>query len=195
MKKLISILLTLALLISAVSVGAATLDNGSGDLSAEETGLMTRLEILSSDDMFSYGKNFEIPRAAFIRIADRIVKAQSADGAELPFWDVNSGNEYYSDIAAAYSFGLIDGGVGDSFRPYDIITYNEAIKIVSVMLGYKAFAAVNGCGRRTKADLQAGGKTAVRLAYRGNAGAVGVRRHGFIYHGQEQHYFKTVLRY
>ena len=68
MKKLISILLTLALLMSAVSVGAATLDNGSGDLSAEETGLMTRLEILSSDDMFSYGKNFEIPRAAFIRI-------------------------------------------------------------------------------------------------------------------------------
>lgn len=144
MKKLISILLTLSLLMSAVSVGAATLDNGSGDLSAEETGLMTRLEILSSDDMFSYGKNFEIPRAAFIRIADRIVKAQSADSAELPFWDVNSGNEYYSDIAAAYSFGLIDGGVGDSFRPYDIITYNEAIKIVSVMLGYKAFAAVNG---------------------------------------------------
>lgn len=144
MKKIISTLLALTMVFSILPVGAATVTSSDDGLSAEETGIMTKLGILSNDDLFSYNKNFEITRAGFVQIADRIVKAEGMGTGSAPFWDVEKTNEYYNDIDAAYSFGLIDGGVGDDFRPYDIITYNEAVKIASVMLGYKAYANLNG---------------------------------------------------
>ena len=144
MKKIILILLAFTLAFSAMPGSTATIKEANDDSSAEETGLMTTLGFLTDDDMFSYNKDFEISRAAFVKIANRIAKAEGMGTGTAPFWDVNAGSEYYSDIDDAYAAGLIDGGIGDSFRPYDIITYNEAIKITGVMLGYKAYALISG---------------------------------------------------
>lgn len=144
MKKLISFILAAMLIFSVLPVGAATFTDSNADNSEEKIGLMTKLGILDADDVFSYNKGFEISRAAFLRIANRITKTSDLTAGTLPYWDVDDSNEYYKDIEAAYSFGLIDGGVGDSFRPYDIITYSEGAKIAAVMLGYKNYANLNG---------------------------------------------------
>ena len=144
MKKLISFILAAMLIFSVLPVGAATFTDSNADNSEEKIGLMTKLGIIDADDDFSYNKGFEISRAAFLRIANRITKTSDLTAGTLPYWDVDESNEYYKDIEAAYSFGLIDGGVGDSFRPYDIITYSEGAKIAAVMLGYKNYANLNG---------------------------------------------------
>lgn len=112
MKKLISFILAAMLIFSVLPVGAATFTDSNADNSEEKIGLMTKLGIIDADDVFSYNKGFEISRAAFLRIANRITKTSDLTAGTLPYWDVDESNEYYKDIEAAYSFGLIDGGVG-----------------------------------------------------------------------------------
>ena len=143
MKKIISLILILIMALSAVPAIADETSDIT-ELSVEEIGIMSTLGILNSEEINLYNKGFDISRAAFVRIINRACNSSVLSETELPFWDVNADNEYYGDIALAYSYGIIDGGKGDAFRPYDIITYSEAVKMVGVMLGYKSYAQAAG---------------------------------------------------
>lgn len=145
MKRIVSIFLMTAMIICSFGIcchGAG--ETVSDDMTAEETGLLTTLNLLSEEDLNFYNKDFAITRAAFVRIVNRVMKIAVAAADEIPFWDIQSDNEYFGDIAAAYEAGLIDGEKGDRFRPYDTITYSEAVKIVGVGMGYKKYADAKG---------------------------------------------------
>ena len=110
----------------------------------EELNLLAILEISDSEFNEAFDFEKEMSRAEFLRLVNRTNKLMNAAADELPYWDVDKSNKYYNDIAVGLNSRIIDGTTGDRFRPYSNITYAEAVKMISVPLGYKNYAEAKG---------------------------------------------------
>ena len=77
-----------------------------------------------------------ITRAEFINIINSVYKFNN-NNARRSFSDVSTDSWYYNDICAAVNAGYIDGYEDGTFRPNQVITREEAAKIVVKMTGVK----------------------------------------------------------
>ena len=133
-KSLLSIVLILSMCIG--TVGAAGLT--TNDLSEMEfttdlyTGvsMLMGLGILKDTDTFPANLGEGISRAHFLEFVMRFAMdgTYGTNTADLPFTDVSKSASYYGELAAAVGQGVIMEST--HFRPYDYITYEEALTVV-----------------------------------------------------------------
>ena len=83
----------------------------------------------------TFRPNNSITRAEFVKIVNRTFGF--TEKATEGFKDVASNKWYYDDILIAKKAGYIDGYDDNTFRPDNLITREEASKIIAMVKGYK----------------------------------------------------------
>lgn len=107
---------------------------------ADSFGLMKGYE----DGTFKPDNN--MTRAEFVSALMRaaIIVNSDVQPTEINFSDVDKSYWAYDDIAKAVSIGFINGYDDGTFHPMDNVTYEQAIKMIFDVLGYKSVAELYG---------------------------------------------------
>lgn len=144
MKKIVSLLIVLTMLIGILPAFAAANTYDDQRL-ANEQKVLKALGLMSADSYGVLDNSQEITRVEFASTVGKIVDINPTISAD---------STYYADVAAdswaAHTLNtLVDMGVlsvpeDKIFRPNDVITYNEAVKIFVSLLGYSDYALRNG---------------------------------------------------
>jgi len=138
MKKFISIFLALTLVLgmSALPVFSSAASSGAD----AHQKLLFDLGITdgmtdATDELVTRGQfALEVSRAMGIE--------KMPAGYKLPYTDVSQNSEYYEGIYNLYAWRVISDA--ETFRPDDVITSNEALRIVISALGYDFMALASG---------------------------------------------------
>ncbi|MBQ4528780.1 MAG: hypothetical protein II998_11995, partial [Clostridia bacterium] len=137
MKKILSLLLCVALVLSVCSLPVFA--SGSIASAKEAQKVLSDLGIIEANAELSD----TITRGEFaleISKAMNIVKMPS--GYKLPYADVAEGSKCYEGVYNLYAWRVISEA--PYFRPDDVITSHEALKIAVATLGYDFLALANG---------------------------------------------------
>lgn len=89
----------------------------------------------------------EVTRGEFLSFIYPMYRALSGNdtgAAEQVFSDIAADSELYKPVMLAYELGLISGTNDAMFEPDERITYEQAAKILMVILGYKTVAESDG---------------------------------------------------
>lgn len=136
-KSIISLLLAISMLAGIMVLPSFAAPSSSSDEEAQK--ILFDLGIIDSTD----GANQSITRGEF---ADEITKVMNVvslpEGYVLPFSDVAPGSKYHNGVYNLFAWKAISPS--DKFRPDDVITSNEALKIAVSLLGYDFLAVNNG---------------------------------------------------
>ena len=82
----------------------------------------------------TFRPEINITRAQFIKLVNGVFNFTKT--APVNFKDTTDTNaEYYKDLQIAVNYGYINGYEDNTFRPYDAITRQEAMKIVTTLKG------------------------------------------------------------
>ena len=137
MKRILSLVLISALLITSLTFGAVAGASAS-DHSSAEAELLFALGVTETSAL----TEAIVTRAQFVRYAMKLAGIPLTPYNGTQFADVPSTHADYSYIMSAVDFGLIS--IADIFRPEDAITPNEAFKITVELLGYDFMAEAKG---------------------------------------------------
>ena len=134
MKKFISLLLSLALVICSVSPVCA-----ASTATSAEMQVLTDLGIVKGYEDGSFRPDDVITRAEVVAIINRVQglsdAAKAASGVSI-YSDVKATDWFAGDVNLATQMGIISGDGDGTFRPNDQVKYEEAVKMVVAALGY-----------------------------------------------------------
>lgn len=140
MKKIISSLIAIAILTSAVSLNvfAQKGSNRFSDITgseyyAESADVLSELNIISGYTDGSFGPGKEITRAEMAAIICRVIDKEneaSVSKSYTVFDDVDNSHWAVGYINIASDEGIVNGDGNGKFRPEDNVTYEEAIKMI-----------------------------------------------------------------
>ena len=149
MKRIINILLCLAIAISSCSM--VILADETAEMPAEtttvhapaEAELVTSLGIMTVPNKADFWTTC-VTRGEFAQYVYNIVKSMDVQAKETYYKDVESGSKL--DIALNYlvKTGVLSVGESRLYRPDDYITFSEAYKMLVVITGYEPYAQANG---------------------------------------------------
>ncbi len=136
MKKIISLVITIALTLSLASVPAV-----NAAVSEEEgvESLVAALGIMNGDENGDMRLDSYVSRAEFAKIAVSASAAKNSVAVGLktsPFKDVPYTEWFAPYVKAAVSAGLVAGYLDATYRPDNTVTYEEAVTIMLRVLGY-----------------------------------------------------------
>ncbi len=137
MKKIISLILTL-LLILPTAVFAADSNELSDPVEA-----LTALNIIIGNESGDLMLGKGVTRAEFSTIVVRILGLSTTEN-KLVFTDVPLSHWANSAINSCYNLGIINGYGDGRFGPEDEITYEQAIKMITILMGYEPMAQTKG---------------------------------------------------
>ena len=138
MKKFLSIFLALTLVLgmSALPVFSSA---ASGDSDAHQKLLFD----LGITDGMTDANDELVTRGQFALEVSRAMGIEKMPaGYKLPYTDVSQSSDYYEGIYNLYAWRVISDA--ETFRPGDVITSNEALKIAISALGYDFMALAQG---------------------------------------------------
>ena len=140
-KVFLSILLALSMLLANINVIAK--DNSDAEFK-EAVELLSMLNIISVyDTNDDFSTQAYVTREEFCVYLSRAFKIEASAGEKQVFADIPQDSELSQYINAMYNRGIVEGD-GGSFRPRDIITYNEAIKMLVIALNYNYASQLGG---------------------------------------------------
>ncbi len=142
MKRILCVLLSVCMLFS-IPLWAMSMGNNSEKQTSAVDFLYT-LGFIEYDKFGNYPVEVSATRKEFCAIASKILDINSNNTFKGYFTDVTETTEYFGEIEALYEAGFISGDGAQNFRPDDYISYNEAIKVLVSMLGYKLPAEMAG---------------------------------------------------
>lgn len=103
------------------------------------------------EEMLTVTKNAYITRAQFTgylcKLAGYDVKEYTT--SQIPFVDVSIATSYYKEICTMYEHGIVSGTDDNMFSPDAYVTYGQACKMITDVLGYTIFAEVKYGGYPT----------------------------------------------
>ena len=142
MKKILSLVLSLSLALSAVTVGAGAKEfTDDGEISyAEAVAVISEIGVVDGYADGSFGPTSELTRGAAAKIICNLLlgpttaSALSADTA--PFKDVPADHTFAGYIAYCVQKGIISGYADGSFRPSAPLTGYAFLKMLLGGLGY-----------------------------------------------------------
>ncbi len=137
MKKIICILLSVVLILSAMATACAENEKETAAQELEKYGVVRRnhLGALTVDG--------PVTRASMAKMLV-IMLGLTPEGAECEFTDVPKGHGSYNFIGRAAAFGIVNG-IGDKmFLPDENVTYQQAITMTVRALGYGVDAERKG---------------------------------------------------
>ncbi len=130
--KLFSIILSAVLMLSSLNVSAADTNNAIEELKS--------YNVLTSHDA-----DTPVTRGEMACVSLRLQGIGSNVGNYLHiFADVSSEHEYASSIIASFQMGVFSGYGDGNFYPDNIVTAEQAIKVIVASLGYDIYAAELG---------------------------------------------------
>lgn len=139
MKKIISLLLSITLLIGCFSVVSASERIVEITDTDEALALLTYMGMTGDNEDLSAN----ITRAEFSSLVAKAVKATASSGKQY-YADVDSTFWAFDAVSALTELGYLSAGSNMLFRPNDNIMLSEASKIIVSMLGYGELANAKG---------------------------------------------------
>lgn len=85
-----------------------------------------------------------ISRGEFAKLIYGLSIAETSSTADIYFFDVKPGHQFYKYINTAAELNLMNGDNNSNFRPDDIITVDEAVKVLVTVTGYENIALSKG---------------------------------------------------
>ena len=144
LKKVLALVVVFSMMLCSVAF-AAFPDVAEDADYANAVNTLAALDIIGGDDQGNFNPDNTITRAEFTKI---VCEMQGLKG------DANKGATQFSDVAAdhwasgyinmATNMGIINGMGDGTFAPSSPVTYEQAIKMIVVALGYEPMAAEKG---------------------------------------------------
>ena len=133
MKKLISIILTVVLLLSTViTVNAASFtDVKSSEWFYTSVNYVADKGIMQGTSSTKFAPTTSLSRAMGVTLLYRVAGTPSVSGVNIPFNDVQSGQWYTDAVKWAYKNGIVNGKTTTSFATNDNITRAEFATIIN----------------------------------------------------------------
>lgn len=130
--------------ILSLFVGFSTIPAAYAGIAGENyVDFLEKIKVI--DKEMNIAEDATVTRAQFIRMVVNILCNEVSDReTESPFADVGTDNENYKYIRTAYEYGIISGDGNGNFNPNSPIKYNDAIKILVELLGYREYAMMEG---------------------------------------------------
>ncbi len=148
LKKLMSVILTVAMLMSlVVSTSAATFTDVKETNSAYEAiEVLAALDILEGKEAGNFDPDANIKRSEFAAVICRAMNAEAAaaGSAGVKFNDVAANHWAAGYINWAADAGIVNGRGNGAFDPDANVTYQEAVKMIVAALGFAPLAENRG---------------------------------------------------
>jgi len=150
LKKLVAVVLSLAMIISTVAFSASAANYADVDKSssyAEAVDILSGLKILQGDEQGNFNPDAEIKRSEFAAVVCRALgQENAANGAKgfSKFADVAADHWAVGYINWAAQQGIVNGRDANTFDPDASVKYQEAVKMLVAALGYEPMATVKG---------------------------------------------------
>jgi len=184
MKRLTSIILTIAMLLALAPMSIYAAEDGINfsdvketDYFAEAAIALEELEILAGYPDGTFGADKPITRAEMAAIVCRMIdKEADAEAAmgETAFDDVASDHWASGYINVASTDGIINGDGDGKFRPEDNVKHEEAIKMVVCAMGYDEGVEVDAADW-SKGYLAAADEKGISANLKGTKGEASTR--------------------
>lgn len=141
MKRIISLLMSIFLIVSAVSAFAADAEEKyESPKKAEEA--IALIKVVTGSDFFSDDRSVPLTRAEFTTLIGQAMNGTYSSTHSKVFFDITDSEEYAPYIYWALEAGII--AKADLFRPNDIVTFNEAVKMCVAARGETKIAEMSG---------------------------------------------------
>jgi len=150
LKKLMSVILTVAMLLSlvATSVGAATFaDVEEDNVAYEAIEVMAALEILEGKEEGNFDPEANIKRSEFAAVICRAMNQEAAaagSASVAKFSDVASNHWAAGYINWAAGQGIVNGMGDGTFAPDANVTYEQAVAMIVRAMGFEPLALKRG---------------------------------------------------
>ncbi len=142
MKKLLSLILSVILVLSCLTVPAFSADGEY--VSADEMELLYALGIISSPELSEAQLGAHITRGEATKYFCDVLDLEVADaeGFDSVFYDVTSETPNFKYISTICKAGYMQGDGNSRFRPNSAISTMEAARVIASLTGYKGYIAV-----------------------------------------------------
>lgn len=146
LKKVLALVLAFALVFgSFAAVSAKTYPDVAADVVyAPSVNLLSAFGIIEGDENGNFNPDAEITRAEFAKVLCVALGATSVAQGATSFTDVGQDHWGSGYINYATQLGIIKGYGDGTFGPEDAVTYEQAIKMIVVALGYDLVALQSG---------------------------------------------------
>lgn len=140
MRKTVSVLLCLALLLGSISTVSAVnfSDVPTGAYYYEPVYNLSWDEIIGGYPDGTFGPTKSITRAELAVILVNMLGLEASSSASQRFSDVPTSHWAYGFVATAASEGFVSGYPNGTFQPNKAVSYNEALTMIVALMGYKA---------------------------------------------------------
>lgn len=145
LKKVLALVVALTMVLGTVSFAFTDVDAENDVYTAVQT--LSALDILNGYEDGTFGPEKDITRAEFAAVVCRALDMEaSANGAKgaTPFTDVPADHWASGYINLAAGQGIVNGYGDGKFGPEDNVTYEQAVKMLVVALGFEPMAAQKG---------------------------------------------------
>ena len=144
LKKVLALVVVFSMMLGTVAF-AAFPDVAEDAYYANAVNTLAALEIIGGDDQGNFNPDNTITRAEFTKIVCEMqgIKGDAGKGATI-FTDVAADHWASGYINMAVGMGIINGMGDGTFAPSAPVTYEQAIKMIVVALGYEPMAADRG---------------------------------------------------
>lgn len=145
MKRLVCIILTLILAMQIGFTAVAVQANASYDTDelSKAAYVLNDLEIMSLQEETEIWQDKSVSRAEFAEMLCKAFKLETASD-KMYFIDVPYDMWAFSSVTAMAEMGYISVPEDRKIRPYDTVTYAEALKMVLSAANYNIYAEYNG---------------------------------------------------
>ena len=149
LKKTLAVVLAFAMILSmgAISTFAAYSDVAEGTVVSEAVSILSSLDILTGFEDGTFRPDETVTRAQMAAIICRTLgyenQAQSSMGTTV-FADVPASHWASGYINVAQAQQIINGYGNGNYGPEDLVTYEQAVKMIVSALGYDLAAAGKG---------------------------------------------------
>ena len=147
LKKTLAVVLAFAMILSMGFSAFAYTDVAEGTKVAEAVGILSNLGIFTGFEDGTFKPNDTVTRAQMAAIICRTLGYEdqaSASTGSTNFYDVPASHWASGYINVAESLQIVNGYGTGAFGPEDQVTYEQAIKMIVVALGYELDAQAKG---------------------------------------------------
>ena len=144
MKKLLALMLSMAMVFTIGTSVMAYSDIEEGTCVSEAVTVLSNLDILNGYEDGTFKPEATITRAEMAKIVCETLGYYGMGSDKTPFDDVEPKHWAAGYINTAASLGIINGYGDGKFGPEDTVTYEQAVKMVVCALGYETMAVDRG---------------------------------------------------
>lgn len=144
MKKLLALMLSMAMVFTIGTSVMAYSDVEEGTYVSEAVTVLSNLDILNGYEDSTFKPEATITRAEMAKIVCEALGYYGMGSDKTPFDDVEPKHWAAGYINTAAGLGIINGYGDGKFGPEDTVTYEQAVKMVVSALGYEPMATDKG---------------------------------------------------